>query len=183
MHDLLFALWFFTPAGLATLAPVLAAMAPGLKAWNTPIDFGRSFRGKRILGDNKTWRGVVVATALGTAWFAIQILIYQNSEFVRSFSQFDYTREYAILIGLGLSFGAIFGDAVSSFFKRQLEIEPGKAWIPFDQIDYIIGGLVLSLPFVLLSLPTYSLIFVVWTVVHVAFGFIGYVLKINADPI
>ncbi|HEX5285728.1 MAG TPA: CDP-archaeol synthase, partial [Polaromonas sp.] len=34
------------------------------------------------------------------------------------------------------------GDSLKSFFKRRLGIAPGQRWIPFDQLDFILGGLV-----------------------------------------
>jgi hypothetical protein len=126
MYSMLFALWFLWPAGVATLVPVLAAHAPGLKRFDRPIDAGLQFRGKQLLGANKTWRGILAATLFGTVWFMVQIYLYEQSSFVRSFSELDYT-QLTIWVGIGMSAGAIVGDAVASFVKRQLNIAPGKA--------------------------------------------------------
>ncbi len=30
-----------------------------------------------------------------------------------------------------------------SIFKRRLSVEPGRPWIPFDQLDFVVGALVL----------------------------------------
>lgn len=182
MKELLFALWFLWPAGVATLIPVLAAITPGLKRFDQPIDGGRQFRGRRLLGANKTWRGLVTATLLGTLWFVVQVYLYEQSSFIRSFSEFNYT-QLSIWIGVGLSAGAIIGDAVGSFAKRQLDIAPGKAWFPYDQLDFIVGGLVLSLPFILLPWGYYLLMPAVWLVVHLTFGYLGYLLHLQKDPI
>jgi len=57
------ALWIFLPVLGAPIlhAPVLRwDLLPALKR---PLDGGRSFRGRRILGDNKTWRGALCMTA------------------------------------------------------------------------------------------------------------------------
>ena len=56
------AFWFFLPAGIANMSPVLASRISWLKSWDTPLDFGKSFRGKPIFGKNKTWRGIVFGT-------------------------------------------------------------------------------------------------------------------------
>jgi CDP-2,3-bis-(O-geranylgeranyl)-sn-glycerol synthase len=32
------------------------------------------------------------------------------------------------------------GDAVKSFFKRQIGVAPGASWIGFDQLDFFIGA-------------------------------------------
>jgi len=49
-----------------------------------------------------------------------------------------------IPIVFSICFGALLGDIVESFFKRRKGIERGKDWIPFDQLDFIIGVLFLS---------------------------------------
>jgi hypothetical protein len=52
--------WLFLPVGGAWIAhaPVLRwDLAPRL---NRPIDGGRTLRGRRLFGDNKTWRGALV---------------------------------------------------------------------------------------------------------------------------
>ncbi|KAA0006124.1 MAG: CDP-archaeol synthase, partial [Thermoplasmata archaeon] len=40
-------------------------------------------------------------------------------------------------------FGALLGDIVESFFKRRVGKERGEDWIPFDQVDFLIGALIL----------------------------------------
>ena len=63
-HEVLQVLWFFVPAYLANMSPVL------VQGWfqrlAAPIDGGRSFRGKRIHGDHNTWRGLLVGIVVGT---------------------------------------------------------------------------------------------------------------------
>ncbi|HSX05849.1 MAG TPA: CDP-archaeol synthase, partial [Candidatus Saccharimonadales bacterium] len=68
--DILFALWFFLPAALANGVPVLVVKIPGLAKLEAPMDFGLSYRGKRILGAHKTWRGFIagVLTSILTLW-------------------------------------------------------------------------------------------------------------------
>ena len=40
-----------------------------------------------------------------------------------------------------ISFGALIGDIIESFFKRRIGKGRGEDWIPFDQIDFILGAL------------------------------------------
>ncbi|CAN5151559.1 CDP-2,3-bis-(O-geranylgeranyl)-sn-glycerol synthase [soil metagenome] len=183
MQELLFVLWFFWPAGVAILIPVLAAHTPGLTKWTAPMDGGRTYKGKRLLGDNKTWRGFVTGTLAGLLWFAVQMWWYDHSSYVQAMSPLDYTTLTALLVGLAVSGGALIGDAVASFFKRQLEVAPGKSWFPWDQIDFIIGGMLLSLPFVQLPLWVYVLTLPVWIGIHLIFGALGYVFKFKDSVI
>jgi CDP-2,3-bis-(O-geranylgeranyl)-sn-glycerol synthase len=183
MENILFVLWFFWPAGVAILVPVLAARTPGLKSWNAPMDVGKTYRGKRIFGSNKTWRGFITGTIAGLAWFLVQMWWYQQSTYVQSFSPLDYGQSNALLIGMMISIGALIGDAVGSFFKRQLDVAPGQSWFPYDQIDFIVGGMVSSLPFAILPWWVYVLTFPVWIGIHFVFNVLGYVFKLKDSVI
>src|SRR6185369_16468061 len=74
IKQILFGLWFFLPAALANMAPIFAAHTAALKKFDTPMDFGRTFRGRRILGDHKTWRGLVSGIVAATALLWLQQL-------------------------------------------------------------------------------------------------------------
>ena len=58
----------------------------------------------------------------------------------------DYFEGFPLMIPLVLSlcFGALLGDIVESFFKRRAGKERGEDWIPFDQLDFLLGALFLS---------------------------------------
>jgi len=43
-----------------------------------------------------------------------------------------------------ICFGALIGDIIKSFFKRRIGKKRGQDWIPFDQIDFILGVLFFS---------------------------------------
>lgn len=129
-------LYFFVPAYLANIAPVLAR--DHFEFLALPIDGGRSFRGKRLLGDHKTWRGIVAGVVVGAATFAVQILIYRAG-LLRSFALLDYA-DAGLLPGILLGLGTGCGDAVKSFFKRRIGIAAGHTWIGFDQLDFLAGA-------------------------------------------
>ena len=65
--------------------------------------------------------------------------------------QFVFGKPDGFLLGALLGFGAMTGDAVKSFFKRQRGIPPGKSWFPFDQLDFVVGGLLFA---ALVAVPT-----------------------------
>ncbi len=70
-------LWFFLPALLANLAPVMANHVPWLARFSTPIDGGRTLRHLRVLGDNKTYRGLLMGVLFGSLTALIQYF-YQD---------------------------------------------------------------------------------------------------------
>jgi hypothetical protein len=113
-----------------------------------PIDRGRKFRGKRIFGENKTYRGVAVVS-LGTAiGFALQSLLFHRIASVRSVELFDYAFFKSAALGLAVGVAAMLSELPNSFIKRQFEIAPGtaaKGWksvifYVYDQIDFLLGA-------------------------------------------
>jgi len=184
MQEVLFALWFFAPAGIANSSPVFANKIPMLHKLGMPIDGGKTFRGKRVFGDHKTVRGFIVGVFTGFLVAGIQMILYKNFSWVADISStIDYSNPIVLLMGAVLGFGALAGDAIKSFFKRQFSVPSGASWFPFDQIDYIIGGLLVSFPFVSLTLSQYLTILVVWFLIHPLATFFGWILKLKDSPI
>jgi CDP-archaeol synthase len=113
-----------------------------------PIDRGRKFCGKRIFGDNKTYRGLVVVS-LGTAiGFAMQSLLLHQIASIRSVELFDYAFFKSVALGAAIGVAAMLSELPNSFIKRQFEIAPGtaaKGWksiifYVYDQIDFLLGA-------------------------------------------
>ena len=184
MHEILFSIWFFLPAGIANAVPVFAPKIKFLRVIKKPIDFGHELNKKRILGDNKTWLGLTLAVTSGLIVILIQIIGYKHSAWIRSISgNINYSETKIIILGPLLGFGALFGDSVESFIKRQMGIKPGRSWFPFDQLDYIFGGLLFSSLIVQLSLINYLIIVIVWVIIHLLGSYVGYLLGLKAKPI
>jgi CDP-2,3-bis-(O-geranylgeranyl)-sn-glycerol synthase len=185
LNDILFALWFFVPAGAANVMPVLIAKVPFLQKYNAPIDGGRMWRGKRVFGDHKTWRGLISGMIAGTLALWLQQYLIGNSDSLAEIvtGRVDYAALPTLLVGPLFGIGALGGDAIESFFKRQRGIAPGKSWFPFDQTDYIIGGAIATYPFVTLSLGDYAWLLFVWLTVHVTSTVLGYYLGFKDQPI
>lgn len=184
LETIIFALWFFAPAGVANVTPILVAKAPGLCRWNVPIDFGLTFRKKRIFGAHKTWRGLITGIVMATVTLALQQYLAANFGWAQWVTQsVDYAALPLLIVGPLFGFGALAGDAIESFFKRQRNIKPGEGWFPFDQIDYIIGGAIATMPFVQLSVVTYLWLIALWLVIHVIASYIGYLSGLKEKPI
>jgi CDP-2,3-bis-(O-geranylgeranyl)-sn-glycerol synthase len=177
------ALWFFLPAGIANMAPVAAAKLPGLRRFNTPMDFGKSWHGQRIFGANKTWRGLAVGIAVATIVIGLQKYLFSRSLFVTEISWFDYRPTSVWLLGPLFGTGALLGDAIKSFFKRQKNVSPGSSWFPFDQIDYIVGSCLLSLFVVRLPLANYTWVLAVGLGGHVIIVYLFYLMGVREKPI
>lgn len=174
MDYLLNAFLFFLPAGIANASPVFATRIPLLKLFNTPLDFGRSWRGQRIFGNNKTWRGLLFGTLMGgvTSLLVSYFLIPNSAD-----------AWYTFLIGAALGAGALTGDAVESFLKRRRGIPAGVSWFPFDQIDYIIGGLVFVYPLTFIPVILMTGILILYFGLHLLVSYLGYLTGFKSTPI
>ena len=168
-------IWFFLPAAIANMSPVLFKW---VKFLDYPIDFNKTCFGKPLLGKNKTFRGILFGILLAILFVYIQVILYP---FTKEICLINYNNINFILLGFLLGFGALFGDSVKSFFKRQLNIKPGKSWIPFDQVDWIIGAILFSIFYVALSLYDVIFAIIIFGVLHPIVNLIGYFLKIKKN--
>ena len=170
--------YFFLPAYFSNMAPTFAKKAGILKFLAKPIDFGKQFKNKPVFGPNKTWRGLISGVVLGILIAYIQKFLWQFSYF-QKISFLNYQEINVFFFGFLLSFGALFGDLISSFFKRRQDIPPGKSWIPFDQISFVIGAFLFVNPFFKISVLAWFYILFLSFFLHIIFNRIGFWLKIS----
>ncbi len=184
LKEILFALWFFLPAGLANAAPVFANKVPRTDWLARPLDFGKHFRNRRIFGDHKTIRGLLSGILMAQFVIFMQYLLYIHYGWARSVSMYvNYSHINIMYLGFLFAVGALGFDALKSFFKRQIGVKPGSMWFPFDQIDYIVGGLLLSSIVVDLPHSSYYWIGLIWFLLHPVSTFIGWLVGLKDSPI
>ncbi|MDD5192995.1 MAG: CDP-archaeol synthase [Candidatus Nanoarchaeia archaeon] len=165
--------WFFLPAGIANMSPVLFKF---IKFLNYPVDLNKKIKGKSIFGKNKTYRGLFFGILLSIIFVYIQSFVFP---FTNRISLINYPEENLIWLGFLLGFGALFGDLIKSFFKRQLNISPGKSWIPFDQIDWIVGAVIFVQVYVHISLIQSIIAIVFFAILHPIINILGYLLRLK----
>ncbi len=154
------ALKFIFPAYCANGAPVLGG---GGRA----IDSGRKFfDGKPIFGTNKTFRGFFFGLAIGAGVGVVECLL------------FGYPWLFSVLSPLG----ALLGDLTGAFLKRRIGIKPGGLLPIVDQIDFVVGALVFSLPLAMVSLELAVTVLVITPPVHLFTNFVAYRLKLKKNP-
>jgi CDP-2,3-bis-(O-geranylgeranyl)-sn-glycerol synthase len=156
------ALIFMLPAYCANAVPVIAG--GGLA-----LDFGKNFfDGKPIFGKNKTFRGFFSGLAIGTAVGFVESVFFN----------------YPIVFGLLLSLGALFGDLTAAFAKRRLGLSPGDLLPVVDQVDFVIGAILFSLPVCLhtLSWELLAAVLIVTPPIHLLTNFVAYRLGLKSNP-
>src|SRR3989338_6491968 len=172
-------IYLLLPGIVGNSMPII--VRPYFKFLDKPVDGGRTWRGKPILGHNKTWRGFIFGILAAILTAGGQTYLYETSEFFRDFSFIPYADRSFVLVGFVMGLGVLGGDAVESIIKRQLNITPGGRFFPWDQLDSLIGGLVL-LPIV--YVPTWQIVIaclVLSMMIHISFRHAGYYLGLSKE--
>ena len=135
-------LWIMMPAYLANTIAVLTG-------GKFPIDQGGTMKdGNRILGDGKTWSGLVGGTLGGVLVGYTQLNF--GTSLIKSIVDNipgDLWGNSPFIIFFLLSFGALFGDISASFLKRRGNLKRGDKSPVLDMYDFIGMALVLTLVF------------------------------------
>ena len=172
-----------SPLFLAAITQGLCIRYDWLGRLKRPLDHGLTFKGKRIFGDHKTWRGLLVNVTCCTLGTMIQAWLQNGGYLPPWLLLLDY-RKYGLVAGILLGLGMTLGELPNSFIKRQLDIHPGRrkkgllgvVFFLFDQVDLTIG-IWLFLFFVIRP----SVLLVLWSLVltivlHVTISSVGYLL-------
>ena len=116
LNTIFIVLWIMGPAYIANSVAVLTG-------GKYPIDQGKTLSdGNRILGDGKTWSGLLGGTLGGIA-FGLLLDVESSRMALDSLTDEKYEQnlwgDSSILVFFLLSFGALFGDMTASFYKRR----------------------------------------------------------------
>jgi len=179
MIEVLIAILAFIPAMIANSFAVV--FGGGI-----PMDFGKEWNGKRILGEGKTWRGL-----LGGSVSAALVGVFLH--FISSFHFSLYPPfPKGIITIFVLSFGALLGDIAGSFIKRRRGISRGESSPIMDRYDFIAGAFLL----IVLINPEWFyetfyenrswigtiIIIVIVPFLHRAVNILGYKLGLKEEP-
>ena len=161
----------------AYLANTLAVLTGG----KYPIDQGKLYSdGNRILGDGKTWSGLIGGTIGG------MIVGYGLIVFIHEYIWESLDLSILFL----LSFGALFGDMTASFYKRRQNLQRGDKFPLLDMYDFIFMSLLLCLIFErewLLSwildgwVPLFTIL-ILTPFLHRGVNIIGYKIGVKNEP-
>jgi CDP-2,3-bis-(O-geranylgeranyl)-sn-glycerol synthase len=140
------AAWLTAPillAGLAHVAVITLDLAPGLAQ---PIDAGRRWRGRPLLGSNKTWRGFVVMPSASAITIAAQQILAARSPRLAAVAPLRRRAPPAWIVGAICGAAYVVAELPNSFVKRRLGIAPGTsaprarvAQYLVDQLDSVVG--------------------------------------------
>jgi CDP-2,3-bis-(O-geranylgeranyl)-sn-glycerol synthase len=148
-----------------------------------PVDGGATFRGRRILGDNKTWRGLLVMSA---GVVAAAVLLARWPWYWAKLPP-EIRSAGSLSFGVLLGAGAVLAELPGSFLKRQLDIAPGaqrrslagRLISVWDQGDFVVGAWIALLPIWTMTWRQAAASFVVVSAIHLAISGVGYALGIR----
>ncbi len=162
LHFLYASFLILLPAMIANATPTLLKM----ERFNMPVD-------EKIFGKNKTWRGFIGAVITGTFFFFLLV----------KFGLINFPGDFRIitLAGFLFGFGAIGGDLLESFFKRKMGLIPGESLTPWDQIDYVLGAIVLTFFIFQYSMSQIIFLVILGGTISAVTHRLGYILKINTS--
>lgn len=151
------ALLFIGPSYVANAVPLLFG-------GGNPLDGGRNFiDGKRIFGSHKTVRGFFAGVIAGTIMGVAESLVDSN----------------LLLGGFMIALGAVLGDLLGAFVKRRLKMKPGSPFPVVDQLDFVLGGLILGSLIFPMSWAAILLVVLVTLPIHLGTNFGAYLLGIK----
>jgi hypothetical protein len=175
--------WVFLPLMGSLLAHAPVIRLDLMKGLKHPIDAGRTLRGRRVLGDNKTWRGFFTMAA---GVFVAALLLSRWSWYWGKLPD-EIRSAGPAVFGVLLGLGTVLAELPGSFLKRQLDIPPGEqrrsatgallsVW---DQGDFVIGAWLLLAPLWVMPVRQVAISFVVVAIVHLVLSAVGYHLGLR----
>jgi len=180
-------MWIMGPAYIANSVAVLTG-------GKFPIDQGKILSdGNRLLGDGKTWSGLIGGTLGGIA-FGIILNSDKGYTTLENLTGEKFEQELwgnnPLLVFTLLSFGALFGDMSASFYKRRQNLKRGDKFALLDMYDFIFMTLLLCFIFQnswLMSwiIDTWSPLFIILfltPILHRGVNIIGYNIGIKNEP-
>lgn len=181
------------PSILSGILNMIWCKLPILKSFQVPIDFKKNFfDGKRIFGDNKTWKGLIgylifniITTILWGLICNVTNINHLNYFYINNQNIISFNIFIGLLLGLGYS---LF-ELPNSFIKRRLDIKPGKTisggkkilFIFLDQADSIFGCCLVVWLFYNLGIKLYIIYVLVGALTHIIFNMLLYFLKLRKN--
>lgn len=173
--------YFFLPAYFTNMIPSLLGKRNIFPSLGKPVDFGKKYKNSPLFGDHKTWRGVILGPTVGILIAFLQAWLFKQSSFIQNISLFNYQEVNIFLFGFLISFGTMIGDLASAFIKRRLNLKPGARFMPFDQINYVIGTAFFLTLFskITIDIKVWITLLILTFLLHISSTQIGFVLGLS----
>ena len=175
-----------SPVILAAIFHMVVVRYDWLSVATYPLDHKMTFRSRRIFGDNKTYRGVLVMIITSVALTYLYAFLVSRFSSIANLNLLDFETHSPLVYGMIYGFGYVIGELPNSFAKRQLGITEGKSTSFIqrlvDQLDSVIAILLLLLAFSNFTWKHFWSGIIFYGLLHLAINYLLYLLNLRKEP-
>jgi CDP-2,3-bis-(O-geranylgeranyl)-sn-glycerol synthase len=174
---------------LAGIAQIAWFASPRSRSFAVPLDGGLTLRGRRLFGDNKTFRGFIVLVPACACTFPL-IATLGGTVYAEHLGLWPLSAAAYAALGAFAALGFMAGELPNSLIKRQLDIAPGEsaggaarfAQFTIDRLDSGLGMLLAVGSVVPTPALTWALVLGFGLVVHWSFSAAMFRLGLKRRP-
>jgi len=182
------------PVIFAGIFNMIWVKVPYLNFLKIPMDQNKKFDdGKRIFGDNKTWKGfigmIVFAIISTVIWGLLcnQFHTFYTYNYIYRYHENSILYNTSIGFFLGLAYALL--ELPNSFLKRRMNISPGKSvkgvkgmfFIFLDQADSIFGCVLVIAIVYPMSISFYFVYVLLGAMTHIVLNMLLYCIKLKRN--
>jgi len=177
---------FAIPVSFAAVLHMVAVKFNWFSWMKIPLDLGKSYKGHRIFGDSKTFRGVILMMVFGIPGVYLLQSLCDIFPAVDELNLLNINQYSPILLGVLSGLGYALAELPNSFFKRRAGIEEGKRGtklnIIIDQVDSVAGCLLILYPFSDISLGFVLFGTVFYLLLHLVINYLLFCIGLRKNP-
>jgi hypothetical protein len=189
LHPVACAALLITTFVIAGVAQTTWFAWKGSNAFAVPLDGGLTFRGRRLFGENKTIRGLIVM--IPAAAVAMPLTAFAFSQALPApQGLWPLALPGYAALGACCALGFMLGELPNSFVKRQLDIAPGAAaagrglaWqFAVDRLDSGVGLLFAASLVVPVPWSVWAIVLLIGPIFHWSFSVLMFLLGVKPRP-
>lgn len=119
--------------------------------------------GRPLFGSHKTFRGLIAGVVAGTL---VGVVEYPFGPMMP-------------LAGFLIGLGTVFGDLAGAFIKRRFNLKPGAPFPVLDQLDFVVGALLLGSLVFPMTWPSILLVVLLTPPIHLGTNYGAYLLGLK----
>jgi CDP-2,3-bis-(O-geranylgeranyl)-sn-glycerol synthase len=183
------AIFLVVAFSLAGIAQTAWFAAPVSHSFDVPLDGGLTLRGRRLFGDNKTFRGFVMMIPACACTFPLTATLAGTVK-AEQLGLWPLSAAAYAALGAWAALGFMAGELPNSLIKRQLDIAPGESasgparFVQFgvDRLDSGVGMLVAVGSVVPTPVVTWVAVLGFRVLVHWSFSVLMFHLGLKRRP-
>jgi len=174
-----------TPVIFAAIFHMFVVKMKWFEYLTYPLDHHKTFHKKRVFGQNKTYRGLIVMIVASIFFSYIYFLLVNNFPKFQQYNLLNNSTYSFIFYGFIFGFGYIIGELPNSFYKRQLSVIEGKSSTIImhfiDQIDSVFSVMLLLVAFSSFTWKHFFIGVFFYGLIHIIINYLLYLLGLRKE--